>query len=101
MSKLDLVPAYFDGEPREGTPVFLKTRDEIKRLRRTGALHGGYQQNGAIFVIYRPHHERSLDEIERAVIASTMRTAWVTKQSGYAGPLVMQMRTSMKAEATV
>ena len=92
MSTQRLVPAYYDGDDRTGTPVFLKSPQEIKSLRKSGNLEGWYQENGNVFVIYRRRVERSLQEIERAIIASTMRAAWVTKQSGYAGPLVLQMR---------
>jgi hypothetical protein len=99
MSTDRLIPAYFDGEARKGEPVFLKTSAEIKALRKSGTVEGWYQENGTVFVIYRGRKERSLAQIERAIAASTMQTAWVTKQSGYAGPLVMQMRTERIREA--
>lgn len=92
MSANRLIPAYYDGDDRSGAPVFLKTSSEIKELRRHG-LEGWYRSNGTEFVIYRKSREVTLAEIERSIIASTMRIAWYTRQSGYAGPLVMQMRS--------
>jgi hypothetical protein len=87
-----LVPAFFDGDDRTGAPVFLKSPAEIKALRKSKALEGWYQENGNVFILYRRRTEQR--DIERAIAASTMRTAWATKQSGYAGPLVLQMRSA-------
>jgi hypothetical protein len=89
VSKNDLVPGYYDGQDRSTSPVFLKTHAEIKLLRKSGRLDGWYQQNGTVFVIYRAHIE--IDP-ERLAAAGTMRDAWMTAQSGYAGPLVWQLR---------
>lgn len=87
-----LIPAFFDGDDRCGTPVFIKTTAEIKALRKAKALEGWYQENGNVFIVYRRRTEQR--DIERAIAASSMRTAWTTKQSGYAGPLVLQMRSA-------
>ncbi len=82
MAKTDLVPAYYDGSDRSKPPVFVKSREEIKSQRRAGLLNGGYQENGDVFILYRAQKpEKVLADIER----------WITRQSGYAGPLVLQM----------
>ena len=81
MSKTDLVPIYYDGDNRSRPPVYLKSRDDIKTQRRMGLLVGNYQDNGAVFVLYRATKPEKLSEVE----------VWAPRQSGYAGPLVLQM----------
>lgn len=92
MSKNVLVPGYYDGQDRSTDPVFFKSHQEIKALRKAGELDGWYQQNGGVFVIYRRVHEVD----ERTLAASSMRSAWGVFKSGYAGPLVFQMRGSSR-----
>jgi hypothetical protein len=96
VSTNELVPAYYDGQDRSTAPVFLKTHREIKSLRKSGELDGWYQQNGAVFVIYRRAPEL---DVEKLIAAGSMRSAWGVFKSGYAGPNVWQMRRERGLEA--
>jgi hypothetical protein len=80
VSKIDLIPGYYDGHSRTGQPIFLKSREDIKAERKAGLLHGSYQENGSVFIMYRVAHV-SKSDVEM----------WIPRQSGYAGPLVLQM----------
>lgn len=93
MSKTDLVPIYYDGQDRRTEPVFRKTHLQIKADRKAGLLDGWYQENGRIFVQYRPAGLR-IDDLDTLSLASGsgFDTAWSIKQSGYAGPLTWQLR---------
>ena len=81
VSKDELVPIFNDGDDRSRAPLRLMSRDDIKHQRAMGDLNGQYQQNGSIFVLYRKVKVEKLSDVER----------WATRQSGYAGPLVLQM----------
>lgn len=82
VSKNDLIPGYYDGDCRAAKPEFLKSREDIKAQRKSGSLQGSYQENGAVFIMYRA---------VRPVDPSSDVEMWVPRQSGYAGPLVLQM----------
>jgi hypothetical protein len=81
VAKTDLVPAYYDGADRSKSPIFLRSRDDIKAQRKAGLLEGSYQENGSVFILYRASRPVKLSEVE----------VWIPRQSGYAGPLVLQM----------
>jgi hypothetical protein len=89
----DLVPAYYDGADRSKPPAFFKTHQEIKQQRKDGLLHGWYADHSKIFVIYRPFSAKPVVDREKAIAAGCMADAWVQAQSGYAGPMVLQMPT--------
>jgi hypothetical protein len=91
VSKNDLVPTYFDGEDRSRPSSELKSRSEIKERRKAGLLHGGYVSNGAIFIIFRPFSAKPEADRERLIASGNMSDAWIQMQSGYAGPMVLQM----------
>ena len=97
VSKNDLVPTYYDGQDRTGPPSSLKLRSDIKEQRKSGSLHGWYASNGAIFVIYRPFSAKPEADREKLIASGNMSDAWVLMQSGYAGPLVLQMPTERPA----
>ncbi len=81
MPKLDLIPLYYEGQNRATKPKFLKTRIEIKLERKAGLLNGSYQENGAIFIVYQA----------READPTSAHDHWIPLQSGYAGPLVLQL----------
>jgi len=97
VSKTDLVPLYVDGADPSKPPAFLKTREEIKQLRKLPdpklRLNGWFVDRGNTFILFRGYHPAELDR-ERMVAAGCMADAWVQAQSGYAGPMVLQMPTS-------
>jgi hypothetical protein len=100
VSKLDIIPAYFDGQDRSKPAVFLKTRDEIKAARKAGTLHGSYQDNGKVFILYRAWSATPEPDQERLIAAGCMADAWKQIQSGYGGPMVLQMpSTERRASA--
>jgi hypothetical protein len=41
----------------------------------------------------RRFHPRELPDNEKMIAAGNMRDAWITRQSGYGGPLVLQLAT--------
>ena len=81
MSKSDLIPIYYDGDDRSRPPLRCVSRDDIKTQRRAGLLVGSYQENGTVFILYRAPRPEKKFEVE----------LWAPRQSGYAGPLVLQM----------
>jgi hypothetical protein len=87
-----LVPGYYDGQDRSRPPVFLKTRAEIKQERRDGVLDGWYQEHATVFVIFKSFAQQAMKEFEELMAAGNMSDAWAPRQSGYAGPLVLQMQ---------
>lgn len=91
MSKDELVPAYYDGQDRSGPPACLKSRSEIKLQRKSGLLDGWYVSNGAAFIIFKSFAVQAARDYREIVAAGNMTDAWKQIQSGYAGPLVLQM----------
>lgn len=96
MADSPLVPLYYDGQDRRTEPVALKTHADIRAERKQGLLNGWYQENGRLFVLYRPEPV-DMDHLEM-VAGSGFDTAWGIKQSGWAGPLVWQLKTQKLAE---
>jgi len=86
-----LVPLFYDGQDRQTEPVALKSHQDIKAERKQGLLNGWYQENGRIFVLYRPKHI-DINSLEM-VAGSGFSESWNIKQSGPAGPLVWQLRS--------
>lgn len=91
MSKHDLIPAFYDGQDRSKAPLFLKSRVEIKQQRKLGALNGSFQENGSVFIVYRAFSQMEDRDCERLIAAGCMADAWSQVQSGYGGPMVLQM----------
>ena len=98
MSKHDLVPVFYDGQNRNGKPAYHETRENIKKQRKSGNLHGSYQQNGAIFILYQ-RIAKEFNHLEFAA-GHSFSSAWNIRQSGYAGPLVWQMKSTRIAVPT-
>ena len=92
MSTNPLVPLFYDGQDRQTEPVALKSHQDIKAERKQGLLNGWYQENGRIFVLYRPKHI-DINSLEM-VAGSGFDSAWGIMQSGYAGPNTWQLKTS-------
>jgi hypothetical protein len=84
------VPCFYDGQDRRTTPVCLLERRDLKERRKSGTLDGWYQENGKVFVIYRP--PKIAKSPEELSAGGGFSQAWQQKQSGYAGPLVWQLR---------
>lgn len=96
MAKEDLIPVYYEGQNRKSKPSFMETRERIKARRKSGELEGGYQENGAVFILYKLN-PLDLDTMDFPA-GSGFAESWSIRQSGYGGPLTWQLKTSSLGE---